>query len=241
MQIDGREGQRVQAALLMIACDIPAARKVSGFTDIGSICACFKCNRQFENVPGNNLKRDFSSFSKEEIAAWQKRTGSDNRRHANSWIQATTLEQRAAIERQYGARWYELHRLSYFDAVWCTVIDPMHNLYSGTAKRAFNLWKQLVDPSTNRRLLSVQDFEEMADQMANTILPSGYDIPPGKIASAGVNLTSDEWRMWVLAVTPRVLQEKLIGAHMWTWFRSVEASYSLVKAIELLGRTRSIA
>ncbi|KAL1936647.1 hypothetical protein VTP01DRAFT_781 [Rhizomucor pusillus] len=116
-----------------------------------------------------------------------------------AFLQLSNLDEQAAIERQHGARWSELHRLSYFDAVRCTIIDPMHNLYSGTAKRVFNLWKMLIDAQTNRPLLSAHDFEKMGDQMGNTILPSGYDIPKGKLASGGTNFTSNEWRTWTLA------------------------------------------
>ncbi|KAL1927827.1 hypothetical protein VTP01DRAFT_3648 [Rhizomucor pusillus] len=70
----------------------------------------------------------------------------------------------------------------------------MHNLYSGTAKRILNFWKSLLDPSTNKPLLTTQDFEVMGEQMKNIILPSGYDLPRGKVSSGCVNLTSDEWR-----------------------------------------------
>ena len=44
-------GTVVRAALLMIACDIPAARKVAGFTSIHSFFACHKCNHQFPSLP----------------------------------------------------------------------------------------------------------------------------------------------------------------------------------------------
>lgn len=114
--------RRIRAALLMVGCDIPAARKVSGFTCIGSICPCYKYKRQFPNTPGNNLKRDFSGFSKENIAAWERRNGGENRVHAEAWRHASILDEHAAIEQQHGTRWTELHRLLYFDAVRCTVI-----------------------------------------------------------------------------------------------------------------------
>ncbi|KAL1929825.1 hypothetical protein VTP01DRAFT_979 [Rhizomucor pusillus] len=224
----GEANRRIRAALLMIGCDIPAARKVSGFTDIASVCACYKCKRQFPNAPGNNLKRDFSGFRQQDISTWDRRNGEESRVHAEAWRRAANLDEGAAIEGEHGARWSELYRLSYFRAVRCTIIDPMHNLYSSTAKRVFNLWKMLVDAQTNRPLLSARDFEKMADQMGNTILPCGY-IPKGKLASGGTNFASDEWRTWTLAVSPRLLKEKSVGAHMWKWLKLVEANYILPK------------
>ncbi|KAG2216457.1 hypothetical protein INT45_014176, partial [Circinella minor] len=55
------DGVCVRLALLNVACDIPPARKVSGFTSHASRCGCHKCHRQFSVFPGTtNL--DYSGF-----------------------------------------------------------------------------------------------------------------------------------------------------------------------------------
>lgn len=215
-----RSTLRVRAALLMVACDIPAAPEVSGFTGMGSFCACYKCKRQFPSMLHNPLKRDFSGFTEQDLDGWSARTKEENRLNGEARRNACTYEERTHIEREHGTRWSQLHRLSYFDPVRCTITDPMHSLYSGTAKRALNLWRPLVDPYTKKPLLAPQDFERMAEQMQGMILPQDYDLPRGKVASGCLNLTSDEWRTWVLAVSPRLLKEKLVGAHMRTCFYS---------------------
>ncbi|KAL1925882.1 hypothetical protein VTP01DRAFT_7272 [Rhizomucor pusillus] len=140
--VNGRSNTRIRAALLMVACDIRAARKVSGFTGIASMLACYKCKRQFSSIAGNHLQRDFSGFTTEEIAAWEKRSGTENRIHAEAWANASNLDERRMIERVYGAGSSELRRLTYFDAVRCTIVDPMHKLYSGTAKGVLDLWSR---------------------------------------------------------------------------------------------------
>lgn len=38
------------------------------------------------------------------------------------------------MESKYGCRYSILLDLPYFDPISMTIIDPMHNLYSGTAK-----------------------------------------------------------------------------------------------------------
>ncbi|KAL1927828.1 hypothetical protein VTP01DRAFT_3649 [Rhizomucor pusillus] len=91
--VNGRSNARIRAALLMVASDIPAARKVSGFTSIGSICACYKCKRQCSSVPGDYLKRDFSGFMTEEIAAREERSGTENRALAEGWANASNLDE----------------------------------------------------------------------------------------------------------------------------------------------------
>lgn len=40
----------------------------------------------------------------------------------------------------------ELHRLQYLDLVGCTVVDLMHNLYTGTAKGMAQLLQRVEDP-----------------------------------------------------------------------------------------------
>ncbi|OAD70543.1 hypothetical protein PHYBLDRAFT_102129, partial [Phycomyces blakesleeanus NRRL 1555(-)] len=123
-------GALVRAALLLVACDIPAARKTCGFTSHSSTCACNKCNRQFPRLPDSNAV-DYSGFV---FSEWVPRTDAENRRDAELWRMASSDAQRKRLERENGVRWSELHDLVYFNLVECTVINPMHNLYLGTAK-----------------------------------------------------------------------------------------------------------
>ncbi|KAG2205922.1 hypothetical protein INT45_006352, partial [Circinella minor] len=51
---DEPNGAVIRAALLNIACDIPAARKVGGFTSHSSTRACHKCTREFVVFPGTS-------------------------------------------------------------------------------------------------------------------------------------------------------------------------------------------
>lgn len=78
IQVTGERDLFVRAALLMVACDIPAARKVSGFTGINSLCACYKCERRFEGRGDGGPQRDFSGFH--DVHRWKLRSGVDNRR-----------------------------------------------------------------------------------------------------------------------------------------------------------------
>lgn len=147
----------VRAALLMVACDIPAARKVSGFTGINSLCACYKCERRFEARGDGGPQRDFSGFH--DVHQWKLRSGVDNRQQAIRWRTCSSSRRRLELEQENGTRWSALHELSYFDAVRCTIVDPMHNLYSGTAKRCINTWKALEDDIRARKTLTTSTFE----------------------------------------------------------------------------------
>lgn len=47
-----------------------------------------------------------------------------------------------AAESKAGLRYSILLSLPYFNPVRFTVIDPMHNLYLGTGKHAFEVWME---------------------------------------------------------------------------------------------------
>ena len=68
----------VRAALLCVACDIPAARKVCGFVGHNSLLACSRCLKVF---PTENFgdKADYSGFVREE---WPPRSLALHRAHA---------------------------------------------------------------------------------------------------------------------------------------------------------------
>ncbi|OAD67812.1 hypothetical protein PHYBLDRAFT_102160, partial [Phycomyces blakesleeanus NRRL 1555(-)] len=124
------QGALVRAALLLVACDIPAALKTCGFTSHASINACHKCDHHFPRLEkGHGV--DYSGFV---FSKWVHRTEEANRQDATTWRNASSDAQRTRLERENGVRWSELHNLEYFNAVECTIIDPMHNLFLGTAK-----------------------------------------------------------------------------------------------------------
>ncbi|OAD74081.1 hypothetical protein PHYBLDRAFT_111853, partial [Phycomyces blakesleeanus NRRL 1555(-)] len=124
-------GEVICAALMMVACNIPAARKTSGFTAHNNTCACFKCNRHFTCLDSTN-KVDFRGFKESE---WCRHNCEENRLHAEEWKNTVTISERQHLKIDNGVQWSQLHHLGYFDLVRGTIIDPMHNLFLGTAKR----------------------------------------------------------------------------------------------------------
>ena len=60
----------VRAALLCVACDIPAARKVCGFTGHNSIKACSKCAKVFPTHSFGD-KPDYGGFNRDN---WPPKT-----------------------------------------------------------------------------------------------------------------------------------------------------------------------
>ncbi|OAD70064.1 hypothetical protein PHYBLDRAFT_148631 [Phycomyces blakesleeanus NRRL 1555(-)] len=158
-------GTWICTALLMIACDIPAARKTSGFTAHNSTHACYKCNKQFPCLKGSSAS--------------------------------------------------QLYRLGYFNLVRGTIIDPMHNLFLGTAKRMVEKWikENNISPAA---LATMQKTSE------SMVLSANYTILRSKIGKALLKniLPQHKLKNWIdfvnachLLVKPSITMSEINKAH----------------------------
>ena len=173
-----------RAALLCVACDIPASRKVCGFTDHQSRMGCNKCTKAF-GVGGVGIPNDYSGFEN-----CPTRNTAEHRRMIEEVLAQTTQEVRNAKESLYGVRYSELHRLPYFDCVRFTVVDPMHNLFLGTAKHAVEVWLEML-------ILSASDLERVQVKIDSSNVPSDLGRIPTKIAKMFSGFTAEQWKNWV--------------------------------------------
>ena len=134
---EGKNRRKFRAALLCVCCDVPATRKVGGFMGHNAHKGCNKCLLSF-STKAFGEKPDFSNFEK---ASWPERNNSEQRRYAKLHNEANTIKEKKEIEKKYGARFSVLHNLPYFDSVRSYPVDPMHNLFLGTAKHVIQMWK----------------------------------------------------------------------------------------------------
>jgi len=125
----------MRCALICVTCDLPATRKLCGFTAATSFKDCSKCN----NYSGFN-RNDYSGFNRND---WTARTYTEHKQQVDELVNANTLTQKKEIQKKYGVRYSELSELAYFDIISFHVVDLMHNLLLGTAKHMMDLWKEL--------------------------------------------------------------------------------------------------
>lgn len=155
--------QTVKAALTMIACDLPATRKVIGMTSYNSTNACSKCNHIFESIPGHPLQRNFSAAPRNDD--WTIRDAATHRENADVWLNTSTAVARSNLEKKNGVRYSELLRLCYFDPIKFVVFDICHNTFMGTAKRMMRvIWreeKNLINGQTEA-LITKAHLKEMS-------------------------------------------------------------------------------
>lgn len=218
--------QLVKAALTLVSCDLPAARKLVGFTSATSMNACHKCNKQFERLD-EDRRINFSDFNYE---SWNLKTKADHDKYAFEWLQSTNEAQRKMLEKLNGTRWSELLRLPYFDAPRFTVFDVLHGFHIGTSKRMMStMWRGLDKfvPGHNGPILTNQHLKEMEEAGETLILPFGYEDSKSintKITSGNgfAYMKGAEWKTWAVAMSPYLLSQRLEQPYFTNWLVFVE-------------------
>jgi len=129
MNVDGFvDKQKIRCALLCVTSDIPAGRKACGFVGHNAHYGCTKCLKKFTSTIGN---MNFSGF---DHGSWQTRTVNLHKEAVRCIMNCSTKTSQQKIESETGFHYSFLLRLPYFDSTRMLVIDPMHNLYLGSAK-----------------------------------------------------------------------------------------------------------
>ena len=123
-----------RTAILNVCCDLPAGRKVCGFLSYTAAYGCSKCLKKFSGSVGS---MDYSGFDRD---LWPLRNGDSHRQVASKMKILRTMTDYNKEASKTGVRYSLLLELPYFDAPRMLSVDPMHNLFLGTAKHMFNIW-----------------------------------------------------------------------------------------------------
>lgn len=105
--------QIIRAAISCLACDVPAARKVGGFTGHRATLGCSRCLKEFP-VESFSEYPDYSGFDKSE---WEPRSHALHVWYALKQKDALTKQEQKMIEAQHGARYSSLFELPYYHAI----------------------------------------------------------------------------------------------------------------------------
>lgn len=117
------------------------------------------------------------------------RTNIEHRCEAQEILAEDTYQGRENKQSKYGTRYTELMKLEYFDYIRFTIIDPMHNLFLGTAKHMMkNVWLP-------NKILKQNDLKSIQELIDNMKVPSNMGRIPNKIASNFASFTSDQWKV----------------------------------------------
>ncbi len=110
--------------------------------------------------------------------------------HACQQKKAKTESEKKSIESEFGACYSILHDLPYYDAI-ASIIDPMHCLFLGIAKKFFKVWMA-------NDYLSSEKLQNIQDKVNSFKCPPDVGRIPHKIASKFSGLKADQWKNWTL-------------------------------------------
>ena len=199
MSVHGQDGlQEIKCALLCVASDLPAARKVCGFLGHSARLGCSRCKKEFPGGFGES--KDYSGFERDK---WPPRSNHDHRTMVDLILKEKTITRRNQLESQYGCRYSALLDLPYFDPVRMTVIDPMHNLFLGSAKHV------LKDIWIKGGLIQEKQIQQIQDVMNSMKTPTGVGRIPRKIETGFSGFTADQFKNWVTLYSIPCLKEIL--------------------------------
>ena len=107
----------------------------------------------FLSTENFGAKANYGGFERMPV-----RNYDDMKKNIGLIMKEKTPSRRADLEKKYGVRYTELVRLEYFDAITFTIIDPMHNLFLGTAKAMLkSIWPDFHSKFDNLALEAIQN------------------------------------------------------------------------------------
>jgi len=132
-----------------------------GFLGHGARRGCSKCKKEF--IPGEHFgtKMNFGGFDN-----CMPHTNIEHSCEAQEILAEDTYQGRGNKQSKYDTRYTELMQLEYFDCIRFTIIDPMHNLFLGTAK---HLMKNVWLPN---KILMWNDLKSIQELIDNMKVPS---------------------------------------------------------------------
>lgn len=209
--------QLVRGALICIACDLPAARKVAGFLSHSAAYGCSKCMKKF---PGGFGSKDYSGF---ERNTWPARSNITHRAAIEIINNKPNKTQRNQAESEYGCRYSALLKLGYFDPVRMVVVDPMHNLFLGSAKHVMKvIW-------ANHNIISPAMLLQMQEVTNSFHVPTDCGRIPRKLETNFSGFTAAQFKNWVTLYSIPCLYGKVEERHLECWRSFVIACRLLCK------------
>ena len=197
--------QLIRGALLCVACDIPAARKVAGFLGHSARYGCSRCLKEF---PGGFGKRDYSGFDRN---TWTPQTNEGHRSAVKRIKKCTNKTQRQKLESDLGCRYSTLLKLEYFNPVRMVIVDPMHNLFLGSAKHMMKeLW-------LGNQVLTHTKLLEMQQLIDDIHVPPDCGRIPRKLETSFAGFTAAQFKNWVTLYSIPALYGQVEKDHLECW------------------------
>jgi hypothetical protein len=120
---NGPVGQLTRSAVVLVVCDLPAARHLACLAGVGSHWICSTCNCYHK-----------SNYGRTDFHNWTWWDNNSTRQYAEQWRDAATSAEHDRIFKGYGIHYSELWCLLYWNPARQLVVDPMHWILEGLVK-----------------------------------------------------------------------------------------------------------
>ena len=195
----------IKVGLICVSSDVPATRKIGGFLGHMASQGCSRCKREFSSGGLN-----FSGFDR---VNWPPRNSSEHKCSAKRTLGENSPAAQQKLCSQLGARYSILQELEYFDCIRYFVVDPMHNLYLGTAKHMMkNVWL-----NEKKDFISDEDFQRIQELVDSLTVSQDIGRIPGKISCSFSGFTADQWKNWTVVYSLFALKGILPDNHLECW------------------------
>ena len=153
---------------------------------------------------------------------WQKRTHTQHKQAVDRIKMCKSMTQAKKLESELGFRYTEFLNLPYYHSTRFCIIDPMHNLFLGTAKFMWSLWLELD-------LINKNDICEIERRIKSVNAPSDCGWIPSGMSSNWGSFNAHEWKSWTTVYSMFALNGLLPNDHLKCWQTFVLACNKISK------------
>ena len=155
---------------------------------------------------------------------WEQRTNHEDRAQILQIVSAKNLQDQQKLESKLATPFSAIAFPSYYDAIRMTVIDPMHNLFHGTAKHFLKIWKNLG-------YLNKDKLDLMQEKTDQFVVPHNIGKIPRKTSSCFDGFDADEYKNWVMLFSIHMLDDVIPKRHKECFRKFVFACQYICKRI----------
>ena len=109
----------------------------------------------------------------------------------NEMMTCSTAQAQNKLESGYNTRFSALVYLEYFHTIGMNIVDPMHNLFLGSAKHLLKVFKE-------NGYLSKSNLKKKQEKTDSFVVPHDVGKILSKIVSSFDGFNADEYKNWLL-------------------------------------------
>ena len=201
-------GSLIRGFIGIVACDLPAVRKLIGSTSYTACRGCTHCYQLFPTEYDEEQKRHRNyGIIDDDVKVRDMETW---REEAKQYRECANENQRKKLAFVTGIRDSILLELHYLDLTKSVVFDPLHNILLGSAKAIWKLW-------LSQNILTKDILKRIEPQLKNIKVPADVGRSFHRFNGKLTRLTGNDMKIWLCVLSPDVLDGLIPDEHFDVW------------------------